>query len=69
LEKKILCKISFAQESLCILFIQNQKKSENSQKYGWCKMKLLEKITTLITSNLFFEKFGEKNGECKAFAK
>ena len=29
---------------------------ENSQKYGWCKMKLLELLITLITSNLFFSK-------------
>jgi len=34
-------------------------KLENSQKYGWCKVKLLEIITTLITSNVFFMKFRE----------
>ena len=35
-----------------VLFFHH--KTEKSQKYGWCKVKLLEIITTLITSNLFF---------------
>jgi hypothetical protein len=58
--EKNIAELSFYTRIFVIFFIQNRKIHKKSQKYGWCKMKLLEIITTLITSNLFFGNLEKK---------